>query len=113
MVDTFVVNLSEAAEEVAATFKTRIISISAGTPQDLAYAERAVRTIAEISRAIMLGAPHLHNRMWGLADLHAANVKDVLPQPERGNKSPFEFRHGKKPDNSLLLKDLNTKEHKS
>jgi hypothetical protein len=27
--------------------------------------------------------------MWGLSDLNAAYVKDVLPQPDRGNKSPY------------------------
>jgi hypothetical protein len=59
MVDTYIVNLSEAAEEVAAMFKTRIIPISAGTPQELAYAERAVRTIWEKSKTMLLGAPHL------------------------------------------------------
>jgi hypothetical protein len=59
MVDTYVVSLSAAAEEVAAMFKTRIISISAGTPQELAYAESAVRTIAEKSRTMLLGAPHV------------------------------------------------------
>jgi hypothetical protein len=83
---------------VAALFKTRIIPISAGTPQELAYAERAVRTIGEKSRAMLLGAPHLPNSLWGLADLHAGNVHDVLPQPERGNKSPFEIRKRKKPN---------------
>ena len=98
MVDTYVVNLSAAAEEVAATFKTRIIPISAGTPQELAYAERAVRTIAERSRAMLLGAPHLPNSMWGLADLHSAQVHDVLPQPNRGNKSPYEIRHLRRPN---------------
>jgi len=98
MVDTYVVNLSAATEEVAAMFKTRIIPISAGTPQELAYAERAVRTIAEKSRAMLLGAPHLPKSMWGLADLHAGNVHDVLPQPERANKSPYEIRHGRKPN---------------
>jgi hypothetical protein len=98
MVDTFVVNLSAAAEEVAAMFKTRIIPISAGTPQELAYAERAVRTIGEMSRAMLLGAPHLPNSMWGLSDLNAAYVKDVLPQPNRGNKSPYYFRHKRNPD---------------
>ena len=72
VVDTYVLNLSEAAEEVAALFRTRIIPISAGTPQELAYAERAVRTIAERSRAMLLGAPHLPNSMWGLADLNSA-----------------------------------------
>jgi hypothetical protein len=89
MVDTYVVNLSEAAEEVAAMFKTRIIPISAGTPQELAYAERAVRTIAERSRTMLLGTPHLPQSLWGLSDLHSAAVHDVLPQPERGNKSPY------------------------
>jgi hypothetical protein len=98
MVDTFVVNLSEAAEEVAAMFKTRIVPISAGTPQELAYAERAVRTIAEKSRAMLLGAPHLPNFMWGLADLYAAYVHDVLPQPDRSNKSPYQIRQGKHPN---------------
>jgi hypothetical protein len=91
LVDTYVLNMSEAAEEVAAVFRTRIIPISAGTPQELAYAERAVRTIAEKSRSMLLGAPHLPNSMWGLADLNAAYVHDVLPQPEKGNKSPYEF----------------------
>ena len=98
MVDTFVVNLSEAAEEVAAMFRTRIIPISAGTPQELAFAERAVRTIAEKSRAMLLGAPHLPNSLWGLSDLNAANVHDILPQPERGNKSPFEIRKLRPPN---------------
>jgi hypothetical protein len=70
MVDTYVVNFSEAAEEVAAMFRTRIIPISAGTPQELAYAERAVRTIAEKSRSMLLGTSHLPNQMWGLSDLY-------------------------------------------
>ncbi len=79
MVDTYVVNLSEAAEEVAAMFKARIIPISAGTPQELGYAERAVRTIGDLSRAMMMGAPHFPKSMWALADLNAAYVHDVLP----------------------------------
>jgi hypothetical protein len=98
LVDTYVLNLSEAAEEVAAAFRTRIIPISAGTPQELAYAERAVRTIAEKSRAMLLGAPHLPNSMWGLSDLYAAYVHDVLPQPEKGNRSPFECRLNRRPN---------------
>jgi hypothetical protein len=91
MVDTYVVNLSAAVEEVAAMFKTRIVPISAGTPQELAYAERAVRTIGEKSRALLLGAPHLPKSLWGLGDLQGAYIHDVLPQPERSNKSPYEF----------------------
>jgi hypothetical protein len=98
LVDTYVVNLFDAAEEVVAMFKTRIIPISAGTPQELAYAERAVRTIAEKSRAMLLGAPHLPNSMWGLADLNATYVHDVLPQPDRSNKIPYFMRKGKMPN---------------
>jgi hypothetical protein len=55
-VDTFKVNFSAAAEEVAAMFKVRIVTISSGTPQEMAYVESAVRTIAEMSRSLMAGA---------------------------------------------------------
>ncbi len=44
-VDTHSVNISSAAEEVAGMYKMRIIPISGGTPQELAYAESAVRTL--------------------------------------------------------------------
>jgi hypothetical protein len=50
-VDTSSVNISAAAEEVAGMFKMRIIPISGGTPQELAYAESAVRTLGQMSRA--------------------------------------------------------------
>ena len=58
-VDTHSVNLSRAVEEVAAMFRVRIIPVSAGTPQEMAYAESAVRTIAEMARVLMAGASHL------------------------------------------------------
>jgi hypothetical protein len=98
MVDTYVVNLSSAAEDVAALFKTRLIPISAGTPQELAYAERAVRTMGDKSRTMLLGAPHLPKCMWGLCYSYSAYVHDVLPQKERGNISPYEFRHRRLPN---------------
>jgi hypothetical protein len=98
MMDTYVVNLSSAAEDVAALFKTRLIPISAGTPQELAYAERAVRTLGDKSRTMLLGAPHLPKGMWGLTYLYSAYIHDVLPQKERGNMSPYEFRHRKQPN---------------
>jgi hypothetical protein len=44
-VDTHSVNLSKAAEVVAAMFRVKIIPVSAGTPQEMAYAESAVRVI--------------------------------------------------------------------
>ena len=97
-VDTHVVNLSKEVEDVAAQFQTKIVPISAGTPQELAYAESGVRTIAKISRSTMLGAPHLPKWCWGLSDLNATNIHDVLPQKSKGNKSPYEMRTGKIPN---------------
>ena len=44
--DTFKVNFNAAAEEVAAMLRARIVPVSSGTPQENAYAELAVRTIA-------------------------------------------------------------------
>ena len=59
VVDTFSVNISQEAEDVAALFRVKIIPISAGTPQENAFAESGVRVIGEMSRAFMAGAPHL------------------------------------------------------
>ncbi len=96
-VDTHSVNLSQAAEEVAAMFRVKIIPVSAGTPQEMAYAEFAVRTIGEMSRVQMAGAKHLPSSCWGLSDIHAENIHDYLPQKRTG-VSPFEFRHKRAPD---------------
>jgi len=96
-VDTYSVNISDAAEAVAAQFHTRIRPISAGTPQELAFAESSVRTIGRTSRAYLLGAPQLPGSAWGLSDLYSAYTHDVVPQRARGNKSPFELREGRAP----------------
>ena len=104
-VDTHAVNLSKEVEDVAALFQTKIIPISAGTPQELACAESGVRTLGKLSRSMMLNAPHLPKWCWGLADKNATYVHDVLPQKSKGNKSPFEMRTGKKPN----IKDLHVK----
>ena len=104
-VDTHSVNLSKEAEDVAAMFQTRIVPISAGTPQELAFAESGVRNLGKLSRSMMLNAPHLPRWSWGLADKYATYVHDVLPQKSKGDKSPFEMRTGKKPN----LKDLHIK----
>jgi hypothetical protein len=97
-VDTFSVNLSKAAEEVAAMFRVRIIPISAGTPQELAYAESAVRVVGQMSRTLMAGATHLPKSCWGLADLYAVYLHDLLGQKKLMGRSPFEFRNGREPD---------------
>ena len=105
VVDTHSVNLSQEAEEVSELFLTKIIPISAGTPQELAYAESGVRTIAKISRSMLLGAPHLPAYCWGLSDIYAAYVHDILPQRSRGDRSPREIRTGIKiHPNDLFVK---------
>jgi hypothetical protein len=101
--DTHSVNLSAAAEEVAGMFKVKIIPISGGTPQELAYAESAVRTLGQMSRSLMLGAPHLPLFCWGLSDYHAANIHSTIPQKHRQNKSPIEITSGREPDLDLLF----------
>jgi hypothetical protein len=102
-VDTHAVNISSAAEEVASMFKMKIIPISGGTPQELAYAESAVRTLGQMSRAQMIGAPHLPKMMWGLSDLHAAYVHSSLPQKGKQGKSPHEITTGRIPNDDLLF----------
>ena len=101
--DTFKVNFSAAAEEVAAMFKVRLVPVSAGTPQEMAYAENAVKTIAAMSRSMMAGAPHLKGFCWGLADLHAANVHHVMPQQSRNDMSPYEYKRKREPDLDTLF----------
>ena len=96
-------NISSAAEEVASMFKMKIIPISGGTPQELAYAESAVRTLGQMSRAQMIGAPHLPKMMWGLSDLHAAYVHSSLPQKGKQGKSPHEITTGRIPNDDLLF----------
>jgi hypothetical protein len=122
-VDTFIVNISKEAEEVAAMFKVRIVPISSGTPQEMAYAERGVQTLAQMSRALMAGAPHLPQFCWGLSDLYATYIHAVLPQKSKNMMSPYECRTGRAPNmqalnikcldvhvNTHRMMDQNTKE---
>jgi hypothetical protein len=102
-VDTSSVNISLAAEEVSGMFKVRIVPISGGTPQELAYAESAVRTLGQMSRSLMMGAPHLPKMMWGLSDIHAAYLHMTIPQKGKGNVSPYEITTGRVPDKDLLF----------
>ena len=101
-VDTHSVNLSKAAEEVAAMYRVRIIPVSAGTPQEMAYAESAVRVIGQMGRTLMCGAPHLPAFCWGLADLYAVYIHNLLPQAKT-KISPYEGRTGRTPDLDLFF----------
>ncbi len=102
-VDTFKVNFSAAAEEVAAMFKVRIVPVSSGTPQENAYAESAVRTIATMPRSLMAGAPHLDESCWGLSDVYNAATVETLPQQGHDKRSPHEIKKGWVPDPEVLF----------
>jgi hypothetical protein len=97
-VDTFSVNISSELEEVVAMFQCKVVAISAGTPQELAFVETAHRVIAGRSRAMLLGAPHLPGWCWALADKHAVYVGRYLPQSSRNWKSAYFLNTGRAPD---------------
>jgi hypothetical protein len=71
----------------------------------MAYAESAVRTIAEMSRVQMAGAKHLPSSCWGLSDLNAGYTHEFLPQKRTG-VSPFEYKFNRKPDLDVFLVHL-------
>jgi hypothetical protein len=103
-VDTFKVNFSAAAEEVAAMFQVRIVPVSSGTRQENAYAESAVRTIiAAMSRSQMAGAPHMDGSCWGLSDVYCAAIVETLPQQGHDKRSPHEIKKGWVPDPQVLF----------
>ena len=47
--DTHSVNLSQDAEEVCAIYQTGIVPVSAGTPQEMSFAESRVRVVKRMS----------------------------------------------------------------
>jgi len=97
-VDTFSVNISAELEEVVGLFQCKIVPISAGTPQELAFVETAHRVIAGRSRAMLIGAPHLPGWCWALADKHAAYVGRFLPQSTRQWKCSYFLNTKRAPD---------------
>ena len=82
-IDTFTNNISAETEEVAAMFQCRLIPVSAGSPQEVAFVETAHRVIAGRSRAMLFGAPHLPKWCWALADKYAVYIGRLLPQSSR------------------------------
>ena len=97
-VDTFAVNISAELEEVVAMFQCKVVPISVGTPQELAFVETAHRVIAGRSRAMLAGAPHLPGWCWALSDKHAVYVGRYLPQSSRNWKSAHFLNTGRVPD---------------
>ena len=62
-----------------------------------------MRTLGQMSRSLMLGAPHLPTFVWGMSDLYAAWIHMTLPQKTKGRKSPYEITTGREPDDDVLF----------
>ena len=101
-VDTHSVNLSTDVEEVLALFQVQLIPISAGTPQELSFAETRVKMIRRVSTAMLTGAPHLGKKFWALSDRNAVFVMDFMPQSTRRYLSSYFMRTGRLIDWNLL-----------
>jgi hypothetical protein len=101
--DTHSVNLSKDVEEVLALFQVQMVPISAGTPQELAFAETRVKMIRRMSTAMLIGAPHLGKKFWALSDRNAVMVADFLPQSTRKNLSSYYMRTGRQIDWAHLM----------
>ncbi len=54
-------------EEILGLFQTKLVPVSAGTPEEVAFVETAHRVVGARSRAMLLGAPHLPAWSWALA----------------------------------------------
>jgi len=87
--DTFSVNISAELEEILGLFQTKLVPVSAGTPEEVSFVETAHRVVGARSRAMMLGAPHLPKWCWALADKHSVYVGRLLPQSTRNWKSAY------------------------
>ena len=72
-----------------------IVPVSAGTPQEMAFAESMVRVIKRMSTAMLAGAPHLPKDSWACADKYAVFLHDLLPQSTRNGHCPYYLEHGK------------------
>ena len=94
-VDTHSVNLSRDAEEVCALYNCLIIPVSAGSPQEMAFAESKVRVIKRVSTAMLTGVPHLPPDSWACADKYAIYISDFLPQTTRNYHCPYYLRTGR------------------
>merc|ERR1711865_192084 len=92
--------INDRTQALAASFDCRMEVSSPGTPYENRYAERAVRKVLEISRAMMIGAPHLPQSMWGTAVLNTRWIIQVLPQSGKkyDYQSPYFIQYGRAPE---------------
>ena len=97
VVDTYAGNISQEAADTCAEFDCVIRPISAGTPQELGRAEKAVGELRRMTRCSLASAPHLNPKLlWGLADSYNTWIHYVLPGPN-GAPSPYEICERRKP----------------
>jgi hypothetical protein len=85
-VDTHSVNISADVEEVLALFQVKFMPVSAGSPQEMVFAESKVRVIKRMSTAMLLSAPHLPPNMWACGDQYSNFLGDFLPIQTRQNE---------------------------
>ena len=98
--DTYSVNISAAATAVCDDFDAVLRPASAGSPQELGQAEKAIQDLRRMTRCSLASAPHLDKQlMWGLCDEWQVWVHYILPGPPRNKgMSPYEMIEGRKPD---------------
>ena len=84
--------VNERTVAIASEYGCNMVVSSPGTPQENRKAERKVRQVLELARAMMLGAPHLPTSAWGSAELYTEYVNEAIPKCERCNyMSPYEM----------------------
>ena len=103
--DTYSVNISAAATAVCDDFDAVLRPASAGSPQELGQAEKAIQDLRRMTRCSLASAPHLDKQlMWGLCDEWQVWVHYILPGPPRNKgMSPYEMIEGRKPDLKVLF----------
>ena len=97
-VDGDSVNIGQRVEALASLYGFVIQPMSAGTPQENGFAEKAVGDATRLARAFMLGAPHLLRNLWGLAYRYAGFVNMYVEKVGRGGLTPYESIHHRTPD---------------
>jgi len=91
-------NVSKKAEEPAAQYKFVLQPVSAGSPQENGFAEKAAGDATRLARAFMLGAPHLPKSAWGLACAYVRHVNLLLIKQSKGGRTPYGVIHHHTPD---------------
>ena len=77
-------NISAQVEELASRYGFVKQPMSAGTPQENGFAEKAVGDATRQARAFMLGASHIHKNKWGVAYRYASFVNLYLEKTGKG-----------------------------